>query len=99
MALQVIWSFNAEEDYKKVIEYLRDEWSVTVAMNFIEKAESRLESLAIHPLLGIVSEKDKNIRSIVITKHNKLYYQINSNTIEVLNIFDTRQSPDKNQHD
>lgn len=99
MALQVIWSFNAEEDYKKVIEYLRDEWSVTVAMNFIEKTERRLESLTVHPLLGIASEKDKNIRSVVLTKHNKLYYQITENTIEVLNIFDTRQSPDKNKNE
>jgi hypothetical protein len=44
--------------------------------------------------MGIPSEK-YCIRSILLTKHNRLFYRIKDETIELLNIFDTRQNPEK----
>jgi plasmid stabilization system protein ParE len=99
MAFKVTWTPHAEEDYKIVITYLKDTWTEKIALQFIGKVEQRLSRLSIFPLTGIVSNKDKSIRSIVITKHNKLYYRIKNDTIEILNLFDTRQNPDKNSYE
>ena len=99
MALQIKWTENALEDYKAVVDYLLKGWQVDVAAKFINLAEARVDALSIFPNIGKVSLKEKKVRSIVLTKHNKLYYRVSDNCIEVLNIFDTRQNPAKNKYD
>ena len=96
MALQIIWTSNAIEDYKQVVDFLLEEWSIKVAVDFVATTEERVQMLGSFPHIGIASVKDPKIRSIVITKHNKLYYRIASDRIEILDIFDTRQHPVKN---
>jgi hypothetical protein len=49
--------------------------------------------LAQQPLLRIRSENEPEIRSLLHTKQNRLYYQVKENKIIVLNIFDIRQNP------
>ena len=99
MALKIIWTANALEDYKRVIDYLAEEWSAEIAERFSENVQARLEILSNYPFLGIASTKEFSVRSISISKHNRLYYRITSSAIEVLDIFDTRQNPEKNQYD
>jgi len=99
MALQIKWTENALEDYRKVVYYLLEAWSIEIASKFIDLLEERLERLSIFPEIGIQSSKNREIRAIVITKHNKLYYRNTKDYIEVLSIFDTRQNPQKNKYD
>lgn len=99
MALQIVWTANALEDYRILIDYLIEEWSVDVAIKFDETVQNRLETISHFPYLGIVSTKNSLIRSISLSKHNRLYYRISSNTIEVLDIFDTRQNPERNKYE
>ena len=96
MALKIVWTENAIQDYKLVIDYLLLEWSLPVAEKFAEIIDKRIDVLSRFPNIGISSTKDLSIKSIVITKHNKLYYRFLADTIEILNIFDTRQNPQKN---
>jgi plasmid stabilization system protein ParE len=97
MACKISWTPNAIEDYKHVIEYLLTEWSSSVAVHFENITNKKLITLSHHPYLGIASQKLAGIRSILLTKHNRLYYRITDNSIQVLNIFDTRQDPGKNR--
>ncbi len=60
--------------------------------NFVRK----LELLAIQPQIGVEVNSLKNIRSILITKHNRVYYRIEEDKIFVLNMIDTRKNPKKN---
>jgi len=99
MALKVKWTNIALEDYRQVVDYLIENWPITVAEEFIQNTESRIETLTLFPNLGISSNKMKNIKSIVLTKHNKLYYRISDEIITILNLFDTRQNPTKNKFD
>ncbi len=72
------------------------EWGKPVANRFQNKLESRLDNLSEHPFTGAESEYFKNLRSILITKHNRLYYRINDKNIEVINMYDTRRKPKEN---
>lgn len=63
---------------------------------FVHKLEKRLDNLSKQPFTGAESEYFKNVRSILITKHNRLYYRIKETTIEVINLYDTRMNPQKN---
>lgn len=99
MALKIIWTANALEDYKRVIDYLVEEWSAGIAERFSENVQARLETLSNYPFLGIASTKDLSVRSISVSKHNRLYYRVTPSSIDVLDLFDTRQNPKKNQYD
>ncbi|MCW3108889.1 MAG: hypothetical protein JWQ09_3395 [Segetibacter sp.] len=98
MALQIEWTPNALQDYEQVVNYLIKKWSINTAMDFVNRVEARVYNLSTFPNLGIASIKEPSIRSILITKHNRLYYQVHSTKIVILNIFDTRQNPQKNKH-
>lgn len=98
MALQVEWTLNALGDYSHTVDYLLEEWSLRVADDFITNIENRVQQLSLFPYAGIASLRDSSIRSIVVTKHNRLYYRILPEKIEILAIFDTRQHPKKNKY-
>lgn len=93
MAYQIVWTDNAAEDYESVITYLYLKWNVAVALDFINIVNAKLDTLSLQPNIGLVTDDNENIRSILITKHNRLFYSITNNIIEVLDIFDTRQHP------
>ena len=99
MALQIEWTPNALQDYEQVINYLLKEWSINTALDFVNRIEERVYNLSLFPNIGVASVKEPSIRSILITKHNRLYYHVISNKIIILDIFDTRQDPQKNKYD
>ena len=96
MAYKIRWTDNAIEDYEKVIEYLLADWTLSIAIEFENIVSKKLTTLSQKPFIGLPSEKAPDIRSILFTKHKRVYYRIEVDTIELLNIFDTRQHPDKN---
>ncbi len=98
MALQIEWTPNALQDYEQVVNYLLKKWSTKAAADFINKVEDRVYNLSLLPNVGIASIKKPSIRSVLITKHNMLYYQTKSGKLIILDIFDTRQNPQKNKY-
>ncbi len=98
MALQIEWTKNALQDYEQVVNYLLKEWSIKAAADFINKVEDRVYNLSLLPNVGIASIKEPSIRSVLVTKHNMLYYQSRSEKLIILDIFDTRQNPQKNKY-
>ncbi|MBS4027597.1 MAG: type II toxin-antitoxin system RelE/ParE family toxin [Ignavibacteriales bacterium] len=76
-----------------IIEYLVEEWSPSVAEDFIETVEHKLELLAEFPLLGVESQKKKGMRKLLLSPQNMLVYRIERNRIILLQIYDTRQNP------
>ncbi len=96
-AYTIIWTEEALEDMRKVIEYLKKKWSYKIAGEFEETTLVRLNTLAKEPLIGIISSANATVRSILLTRHNKLYYQVTADSIILLNIFDTRRDPSKNK--
>jgi addiction module RelE/StbE family toxin len=96
--IEIAWTKTAIADYNKVINYLIENWSDKVATHFKEITQSKLKVLTRYPLMGISSQKITDVRSIAITKHNRLYYRFKNNCIEILRLLDTRQNPMKNPY-
>ena len=95
MAQQIEWTPQALKDYYAIIVYLEEQWSPQIADSFLALTEEKLFILAQQPFLGISSEKEPAVRSILLTKHNRLYYKVENTKLIVLSIFDTRQNPEK----
>jgi plasmid stabilization system protein ParE len=54
--------------------------------------------LAQNPEMGSVEHFEKQIRGIVITKHNTLFYRIEEEKLILLNFFANRQHPEKKSY-
>ncbi len=96
MAYTIVWTDNAKEDLQQIISYLRANWSDGVAENFVETVLHKISLLETQPFIGIVSEKEKAVRKILISKQIALFYKISEPNIILLDFFDVRQSADKN---
>ncbi|OJV86046.1 MAG: hypothetical protein BGO34_19260 [Bacteroidia bacterium 44-10] len=97
MRYSINWTRSAETDYLQIIDYLLQNWPVSVAENFIEITENRIQQIQIFPLSSAIIHERKKIRKCILTKHNSLYYRVAKNKIHILRIFDVRQDPLKLQ--
>jgi len=79
----------------RVYQYLLKEFSVKTAYQFLDRLEKRIEFIAKNPAIGKLSAKRKNVRSILFTPHNQIFYRFQRSTIEILCLFDMRKNPKK----
>ncbi len=98
MAYKIIVKKRFTNKLIKLLYYLEAEWGKKVADSFVSKLEKRLDNLSKQPFTGAEFVYFNNVRSILITKHNRLYYRIKETTIEVINLYDTRMNPKKNPY-
>ena len=98
MAYEIIVKTRFVNKIHKILSYLEKEWSHKVAEEFLLKIDRRIDLLTKQPEVGAPSEKIKNVRGLLITRHNRLYYKIKNDKVILLNIYDTRMNPDKNPY-
>jgi plasmid stabilization system protein ParE len=79
----------------RVYQYLLKEFSTNTANTFLDQLEKRIEFIAKNPSVGKPSVKRKDVRSILFTPHNQIFYRHRKNNIEILCLFDMRKSPKK----
>ncbi|MBX2959820.1 MAG: type II toxin-antitoxin system RelE/ParE family toxin [Flavobacteriales bacterium] len=93
--MKIRWTVRASKNLDKILEYLEDEWDIKTVQNFATKLLNLLETLKSKPEIGILVEKDKEIRAFVLTKQNTLFYRIKDQQIIILQLFDNRMNPKK----
>ena len=96
MALKIITKKRYQNNLKKVISYLITNWNKEVAENFLRLLFEKYELLSTMPNIGVPVVSKKKIRSILITKHNKVYYRVERGHLIIINIIDTRRNPKTN---
>lgn len=84
MAYQIIYKKRFSQKFFKLLNYLKKNWGESVADNFIDQLQTRLSTLLKQPYIGAASLKIKTVRSILVTKHNRVFYRIKGNQIEVI---------------
>ena len=94
-AKEIKWTKTAAKNFHKTVSYLMENWPDKVVQDFIHHTEDILDLLSEHYELGEIQDSAREIRGILITKHNKLFYRVDGNRLIVLKIFDTRQNPRK----
>ena len=71
--------------------WLLKNFSSAVAFTFLNKLQQRIELIIQNPEIGKPSSKSDNIRSLILHPHNKIYYRITKQTIDLLCLFDMRK--------
>ena len=69
------------------------------ASELLNKIDKRIETLKQQPFMGKRSGRKPEVRTILVTRHNRLYYKVSNNKIVVLNMYDTRRNPKKNPYE
>ncbi|MEO5944991.1 MAG: type II toxin-antitoxin system RelE/ParE family toxin [Ferruginibacter sp.] len=98
MAYQIIVKKRFTNRVQKILAYLEEVWSHKIAVEFLLKIDRRIALLATQPYIGALSSKVKDIRGLLITRHNRLYYKIKGDKVIILNMYDTRINLKKNPY-
>ena len=93
MALKIYWSPEAKEQLDSVLEYLLNNWDEKVIRQFSSLLEESLSVISNFPDAFPLTNKRKQLRKCVISKHHSLFYHHIKNSIEISSLFDNRQSP------
>lgn len=99
MEIKIIFTQKALRNIADLNRYLEKKWNIKVAIEFQLILMQKLLLIKANPNIGSATEKG-SVRKILITKHNRLYYRIlNEGEISIIELFDTRQSPDKSKYE
>lgn len=92
MAKQVIWSWRAQDDRKKILEYwVKRNKSNTFAKKLDKQFRAAVQIIKQFPQIGKITN-DPRIRVKVVREY-LIVYEENQNSIVILAIWDNRQDP------
>jgi plasmid stabilization system protein ParE len=92
MVKKVIWTPKAEKSFDTVIDYLEKHWSEREIIDFVERANTIINHIALFPL-SYREAGVEDVREALITKQNLLLYRISGNKVYLLYFWDTRRNP------
>ena len=95
MKRKVVITKTAKNKLDSLFNYLLENWSEKVKSEFVQKLDDSIEIIRNKPELFPESHKRKGLRRCVLTKQITLFYRFNNERIEIVTLFDTRQSPNK----
>ena len=95
MALDILWSPRAMDNFDKVLEYLQENWSEVVIKDFVFRIDKVIQLISEHPQMFKQVSSQNTTREAVVTKHNLLLYRMHKDQILIIAVFDTRQHPRK----
>ena len=94
--MKILWTKAAQSSFDKIVDYLKNEWSLKSAIKFVSKTIIFLDILQQHPEIGRKEKIKKDLRSFVLTRQTTIFYRIkNDTTIVILKFFDTQQNPER----
>lgn len=91
---KIIWSVEALKDLKEIFDYLELKWTEREMKSFARKLGRQIEIIKSQPLIYPQSRK-KNIRRAVISRQTTLYYELSTDEIRIVSLFDNRKDPKK----
>lgn len=98
MAYKVNSTDSFELSVKETMYWLIEVWSMQSAEKFALRLKSVIDQISHNPNIGRPA-KEENIRSIFVTRHNRIYYRVNGDVITLLLLFETKQHPNKNKYE
>lgn len=99
MSRKVHWSKRAERSYGKIIDYLADEFGKTRAKKYIATVYAETNKLCTNPGLGQEEPRLEGARykfqRLVIEDLTIVIYRVTDTSIEIADVWDTRQDPEE----
>ncbi|MCF8298594.1 MAG: type II toxin-antitoxin system RelE/ParE family toxin [Saprospiraceae bacterium] len=87
--MKIIWSEQAKLSYEKTIDFILEQWSAEIALDFENRTNKLLDNLKKNKKLCPASKK-KQLRKCTIHKNISLIYKLVKSYIEVVTFIDNR---------
>jgi len=92
---RIKWTDHAINELSEAFDYVMRNWTEKELVKLSFRIEETLELISKNPELFQKTPTIKDVRRAVVTKHNSIYYRINSEIIEILSFFSNRRNPKK----
>ncbi len=92
---KLIWSDEALENLKGIIEYLEKSWTSREIKKFARLLDKNLNLIRVNSKSFPKSGQSEDFRRAVISKQVSIIYQIENQGIQIISIFDNRQNPNR----
>jgi plasmid stabilization system protein ParE len=97
MAFELVWSAEAENDFKKIILYLIENWSVQSSRKFIEKTFRKLNKLSAMPTVARATSQP-SIYIYKLDRKNVVFFSIDDKYIVLLSIYPYKKDITKSKY-
>jgi len=91
MEKKIVVSKCFRKNTSNVYDHLLKEYSAKTAFDFLNKLQGRVELITHYPEIGKPSRIRANVRSVTLQPHNRIFYRLKINSIELLCLFDMRK--------
>lgn len=91
----IVWSERATNEYLSTLDYILQDWGNEAGEKFESIIFHQVERIAAYPGQFPLVNFRKAVRRCVATPQNSIFFREQESHIEILSVFDTRQSPDK----
>jgi len=91
MAQKVIWTSEAEENYRSMQDYLLEAWSDEIAERFADEVLGKVDTLETMPFAGKQTGYLSAVRQILAKPYCMIYYTVVQDLVIILNLRDTRK--------
>ncbi len=92
---KLIWSDEALENLKGIIEYLEKSWTTREIKKFARLLDKNLNLIRVNSKSFPKSGQSEDFWRAVISKQVSIIYQIENQGIQIISIFDNRQNPNR----
>lgn len=90
--MKIVWSESANIDNLENINYLFKEWYLSVVLKYEKELNKTLKLLKLNPKLGAF-DKELDLYKILIVPQIYLLYEIVSNEIHIIRIWNNFKRP------
>lgn len=86
----ILWTDTAQDSYLQILDFLFDQWSLDIALDWDGKVQQLLNNISTHKELCPASEKFPGLRRCIINEYTSLIYRVKEDHIELITFFDNR---------
>ena len=92
ITMKVQWTKKAINENEKIVEYLLDNWNVTVVTNYLKKLDSLIIIIKTNPSIGLY-DSEINAHRIVLVKQVTIFYRLVNNEIHIMSFWNNHKKP------
>ena len=97
MGYKIVWTKEAEEDFKHIVEYIIENWSEQSVAKFRANVFKKLDYLILMPA-SIRTADNQQIRMYNLDKQNVLFFTINDDLIVLLSIYPYKRDTTRSKY-
>ncbi|MEO6718913.1 MAG: type II toxin-antitoxin system RelE/ParE family toxin [Ferruginibacter sp.] len=97
MAYQIVWTAEADNNFRSIIVYLKDNWSDRSAEKFVTRTMKKLERIAEMPYEPKFTSQ-ANVQMIKLDRKNVLFFSIENNNMVLLSIYPFKRDIKKSRY-